>query len=113
MVRPTGRHRPPHHPDLCHDGRVAKVRAVARFVLRNSVRASVSAAGFAVLAVGLVMLLTPGPGLVVIIAGLAILATQFAWAERALDTARARAAAAREAARCRLPRRQVPGDGTG
>ena len=99
--------------ELCHHGRVAKVRAVARFVLRNSVRASVSAAGFTVLAIGLVMLVTPGPGLVVIIAGLAILATQFAWAERALGTARARAASAREAALCRAPRRQLPGDGTG
>jgi len=77
---------------------VAKVRDVARFVLRNSVRASVSALGFSVLAVGLVLLVTPGPGLVVVIAGLAILATQFAWAERALDVAKAKAAAAREAA---------------
>ena len=92
---------------------MAKVRTVARFLLRNSVRASVSAAGFAVLAVGLVMLVTPGPGLVVIIAGLAILATQFAWAERALGTARSRAAAAGEAALRRAPRRRVPGDGAG
>lgn len=99
---------------LCHHGDVAKVRTVARFVLRNSVRASISAAGFAVLAVGVVLLVTPGPGLVVIIAGLAILATQFAWAERALGTARARAAAAREAALRRAPgRRQIPGAGAG
>lgn len=78
---------------------------MARFILRNSVRASVSAAGFVVLGVGVVMLVTPGPGLVVIIAGLAILATQYAWAERALDTARAKAAMAREAALRRAPRR--------
>ncbi len=91
---------------------MAKVRTVARFILRNSVRASVSAAGFAVLAVGLVMLVTPGPGLVVIIAGLAILATQFAWAERALDSARARAARAKQAAMMRrAPGRQPPTGG--
>ena len=93
---------------------MAKVRAVARFVLRNSVRASVSAVGFALLALGLVMLVTPGPGLVVIIAGLAVLATQYAWAERALGAARARAAAARDAALRRAPRgQQSPGAGTG
>jgi len=93
---------------------VAKVRTVARFVLRNSVRASVSAAGFALLALGLVLLVTPGPGLVVIIAGLAVLSTQFAWAERALDAVRARAGAAREAALRRAARRQQsPGAGGG
>ena len=85
---------------------MAKVRSVARFILRSSVRASVSAAGFALLAVGAVLLVTPGPGLVVIIAGLAVLATQFSWAERALDSARARAAAARDAALRRAPGRR-------
>jgi uncharacterized protein (TIGR02611 family) len=84
---------------------MAKVGAVARFIVRNSVRASVSAVGFAVLGVGFVLLVTPGPGLVVIIAGLAILATQFVWAERALDVARVKAAEAREAALRRAPRR--------
>ncbi len=84
---------------------MAKVRTVARFVLRNSVRASVSAAGFAVMAVGVVLLVTPGPGLVVIIAGLAILAHEFAWAAKALEKAKTRAAQAREAAMRRAPRR--------
>ena len=74
---------------------MAKVRSVARFILRSSVRASVSAAGFALLAVGAVLLVTPGPGLVVIIAGLAVLATQYSWADRALGSARERASAAR------------------
>ena len=72
--------------------------AVLRFVAHQSVRLSVAAAGFAVLGVGLVMLVTPGPGLLVIIAGLAILAHQFAWAASALDKAKARAAQAREVA---------------
>jgi hypothetical protein len=34
------------------------------------------------------MLVTPGPGIVVILIGLAILATEWAWAERALDRAK-------------------------
>ena len=77
---------------------VSKVRAVARFIARNSWRATVSLVGFALLVVGAVMMVTPGPGLIVIIAGLAILATQYAWAERALDAAKTRAAKAKDAA---------------
>ena len=41
--------------------------------------------GFLVLAAGLVMLVTPGPGIPVLILGLAMLALEFAWAERWLE----------------------------
>lgn len=75
-----------------------------RFMAHQSVRLSLAALGFTVLAVGLVMLVTPGPGLLVIIAGLAILAHEFAWAAVALDKAKARAAQARRAAMRRAPR---------
>ena len=78
-----------------------------RFMAHQSVRLSVAAVGFTVLAVGLVLLVTPGPGLLVIIAGLAILAHEFAWAAIALDKAKARAAQAREAAMRRAPRRAM------
>ncbi len=84
------------------------VVAVLRFVAHQSLRLSVAALGFTVLAAGAVMLVTPGPGLLVIIAGLAILAHEFAWAAAALDKAKARAAQAREAARRRAPRRAQP-----
>ena len=82
--------------------------AVVRFMARQSFRLSVAALGFAVLAVGLVLLVTPGPGLLVIIAGLAILAHEFAWAARALEKARIRAAQAKDAAMRRAPRRAQP-----
>ena len=84
---------------------VARVVTVLRFMAHQSVRLSVAALGFSVLAVGLVLLVTPGPGLLVIIAGLAILAHEFAWAAIALDKAKARAAMAKEAAMRRSPRR--------
>lgn len=71
---------------------------VLRFMLHQSVRLSVAALGFTVLTVGLVLLVTPGPGLLVIIAGLAILAHEFSWAATALDKAKVRAAQARELA---------------
>jgi uncharacterized protein (TIGR02611 family) len=41
---------------------------------------------------GVLMLVLPGPGLLAIIAGLAILATEFAWAEAVLTRAQQRAA---------------------
>jgi uncharacterized protein (TIGR02611 family) len=81
------------------------VVSVLRFMAHQSVRLSVAAVGFTVLAVGVVMLVTPGPGLLVIIAGLAILAHEFAWAASALDKAKARAAQAKQAAIRRAARR--------
>lgn len=77
---------------------------VFRFMLHQSVRLSVAAVGFTVLTLGVVMLVTPGPGLLVIIGGLAILAHEFSWAATALDKAKARAAQAKEAALRRAPR---------
>lgn len=41
--------------------------------------------GFTVIAVGVAMLVLPGPGLVVIGLGLLILSAEFVWAKRALD----------------------------
>ena len=66
---------------------------------RNAKRIAVFIAGVAVVVAGVAMLVLPGPGLVVIILGLAILATEFAWAERALDTAKAKAKAATDRVR--------------
>jgi uncharacterized protein (TIGR02611 family) len=41
--------------------------------------------GFTLLLLGLIMLITPGPGLVAIIFGLALLAAEFVWARRLLN----------------------------
>ena len=48
--------------------------------------------GSTVLIAGLLMLVLPGPGMLVIIVGLAILAIEFAWAEALFTQARERAA---------------------
>lgn len=48
-------------------------------------RIAFASLGFVVCAAGLVMLVTPGPGIPVIVLGLAMLALEFAWAERWLD----------------------------
>lgn len=49
------------------------------------IRIPFAIAGFAVLLAGVVMLFTPGPGWAVIVFALALLALEFAWAERALE----------------------------
>ena len=48
-------------------------------------RAAFAGVGFLVLGAGLVMLATPGPGIPVIVVGLAMLALEFTWAERWLE----------------------------
>ncbi|WP_307802215.1 PGPGW domain-containing protein [Cellulomonas dongxiuzhuiae] len=50
---------------------------------------AVSVVGGTVLLTGVAMLVLPGPGILAILAGLALLATEFAWARRWLDRARA------------------------
>jgi uncharacterized protein (TIGR02611 family) len=42
-------------------------------------------AGFVLLLAGIAMLALPGPGWLTIVAGLALLAAEYAWARRALD----------------------------
>jgi uncharacterized protein (TIGR02611 family) len=64
----------------------------------------VTLVGAAVLAAGVVMMVTPGPGLLAIVGGLAILATEWDWADRWLSTARRRLHAARLAAEAMDPR---------
>jgi uncharacterized protein (TIGR02611 family) len=66
-------------------------RVTVRFITRNGKRIAVSVAGLALVAVGLAMLVLPGPGLLLIIAGLAVLATEYVWAERMLNLARQKA----------------------
>lgn len=66
---------------------IERVRArQARHRRRNRIyRVAFAAVGFAVLLAGLIMLVTPGPGIPVVILGLGMLALEFAWAERWLE----------------------------
>lgn len=52
-------------------------------------RIAVAVAGGTVLAIGMALVVLPGPAIVVIPLGLAILAAEFAWARRWLRSARA------------------------
>ena len=45
--------------------------------------------GFTMLLLGVIMLVTPGPGVPIIIFGLALLAAEFVWAQRLLNRIKA------------------------
>ena len=70
-------------------------------------RVAFVAAGFTLLIGGLAMLVLPGPALVVIPIGLAMLSLQFAWAENMLETALDRADAAKQKAAKTTPLQKV------
>jgi hypothetical protein len=59
-------------------------------MLRQFRRIVVAVAGSVVLAIGVAMLVLPGPAIIVIPTGLAILATEFQWAQRLLHRMRKR-----------------------
>jgi uncharacterized protein (TIGR02611 family) len=60
-------------------GNVVK-RAVKRY--------SIATVGFLVLAIGVVLMPLPGPGVLIVLLGVLILATQFEWAERRVEQVR-------------------------
>jgi hypothetical protein len=72
---------------------------VLRFIGRSSRRIAVSVAGGVLVLGGLAMLVLPGPGLLVIVLGFAVLGTEYAWAAAALERSKRMAAQAGQAAR--------------
>jgi uncharacterized protein (TIGR02611 family) len=74
-------------------------RELLTFILRSTKRVVVLGVGLALLVGGVAMLVLPGPGIVVVIAGLAVLATEFVWAEHLLATAKEKASQATERAK--------------
>lgn len=57
---------------------------------------AVTVVGAFLVVAGLAMIVLPGPGLLVLIAGLAVLATEYAWARRHLDRAKRAAQKAKD-----------------
>ena len=53
-------------------------------------RIAVGVLGASVVVIGFILIPLPGPGWLIVFAGLAILATEFVWAERLLNFARAK-----------------------
>jgi uncharacterized protein (TIGR02611 family) len=75
---------------------IVPFKIVWRFIARNSKRVAVTIAGFIVVLAGAAMLVLPGPGILVIVAGLAILATEYVWAQRLLRIAKEKANQAKD-----------------
>ncbi|MDX6739194.1 PGPGW domain-containing protein [Actinocorallia sp. A-T 12471] len=67
-------------------------------LLYTTWRVGVFTVGVAVLLAGVLMMVLPGPGILAIVVGFAILATEFVWAQRALSKAKAAAERAKEKA---------------
>ena len=65
--------------------------SAATAMFRATRKVAVTMLGFSVLAVGVALIVLPGPAIVVIPVGLAILATEFLWARRLLRRLRDRA----------------------
>ncbi|MGH2627767.1 MAG: PGPGW domain-containing protein, partial [Anaerolineales bacterium] len=91
----------PPHPQ--HKGdRVATARGMFRWIGRNSRRVAITIVGFVLLLAGLAGLALPLlPGWLLLIAGLAVLGTEYMWARRMLDEAKKRAKQAAEKVRRR------------
>jgi uncharacterized protein (TIGR02611 family) len=65
-------------------------------------------AGFTLLLAGVVMLVTPGPGWLVIFLGLSLLAAEFIWARRLMDRMKRQGERVREAVWPATPVKDVP-----
>ena len=98
--RPSPRE-PGHHPRQW--GRWQR-RLHSHPALSLTTKVVVALVGGTVLLIGVVMIVTPGPALVLIPLGLAILATEFEWAHHWLEKARRKAQEARAKAEAMDPR---------
>lgn len=73
---------------------MAKPSEVVRFLGRSSKRVAVTVVGFALVALGLAMVVLPGPGILVVAIGFAVLGTEYAWAAAAFERTKRTAAQA-------------------
>ncbi len=80
-------------------------KVVARFIGRNAKRVAVTILGFLLIIAGIAMLVLPGPGWAAIFLGLAVLATEYVWAQRLLNKAKEKATQAKDLALGRKNRR--------
>ena len=60
-------------------------KEVLTFLARSSKRVAISLVGGLFVLVGLAMFVLPGPGILVVVLGFAILGTEYAWAAAALE----------------------------
>ena len=86
------------------------IEKAIRYTYKTARRTAIAVIGATMLILGIIMLVTPGPGLVVIPLGLAILGLEFAWARRWLRRVRegiSRRGQANHAGKAEAHRRRV------
>ena len=76
-------------------------------LLRWARKGGITVAGVGIMAAGVAMLVLPGPGLAVILLGLALLASEYAWAARLLGALRQRASRVARPVADRLRRKRT------
>jgi uncharacterized protein (TIGR02611 family) len=82
---------------------VVPFKVVVRFIGRNAKRTAVTVVGFAVVLIGVVLIPLPGPGWLIVFGGLAILATEYVWAQWLLSYSKRRVGQARDVVLRRKP----------
>lgn len=92
-------------PLAADTGATVGTGTVLEWLGRSARRVGVAGLGGGLVLVGLALVVLPGPGSLLVIAGLAVLATEFAWAGAALVVARRKAGDAGKAVRRRARRR--------
>ena len=80
-------------------------------ILKGLRRITVFVFGTGVVLLGLILIPLPGPGLLVVILGLAILSTEFTWAQVALEVTQRRAKQSKNIVLERWQRRRQPNRG--
>jgi uncharacterized protein (TIGR02611 family) len=83
------------------------LKVVGRFIARNGRRIAITVVGVIVVLAGLVLLVLPGPGWLLIFVGLSILGSEYVWAQRLLRIAKEQANNAKDKV---LRRRQAKSD---
>jgi uncharacterized protein (TIGR02611 family) len=73
---------------MTSDAAITRVKRIVKIIV-----------GFTLLALGVLMLVLPGPGWLTIVVGLAMLAGEFIWAKRLLDRVKAGAGRVRQTMR--------------
>jgi uncharacterized protein (TIGR02611 family) len=87
---------------------VVPFKMILRFTARNGWRIVTTVVGFLVILIGLVLIPLPGPGWLIVFAGLAILAREYIWAERLLNHAKQRVERAKNAVLRKKPEGSGP-----
>jgi hypothetical protein len=86
------------------------LRELLAFIFRSTKRIAVFVVGVALILLGIALIPLPGPfSIPLMVAGLAVLATEFIWAERMLDQVKDRTKQAGDLVKRRLLRRR-PGE---